>query len=277
MKTGQLPTQCAMRSARCNSETAPCSSIKCMFRSEQFTPICFLNSRSTMKIRKCTLLITYACNLDCIYCYEKHKSRDRAKTMTCDTAARIIRREIERVRSSALFDSVEFNFFGGEPLLRFPLIRDVVEWAEAERLSDKCFFSATSNGTFVDREIMEWCSRHKEHFLLGLSLDGLDSGQALNRGCSAEMLPLEFDRRTWPGRTFKMTVSQESLPSLAGNVIALQEHGYEFTMSLAVGTHWTDQDAAEYRDQLSRLSEYYLNNRDRKPIPMYLTSLKNCS
>lgn len=234
----------------------------------------FLFEIPTMKTRKCTLLITYSCNLNCIYCYERYKSSDPKKTMSFDTATRIIQQEIGLMQSSKKFELVEFNFFGGEPLLQFPLIRSLVEWAEAEHLTDKCYFTATSNGTLVSTEIMNWCTQHKTHFALGLSVDGIDEIQRLNRGCDIEKIPIEFAQRTWPERPFKMTISRQSLPTFAQNVLGLQNSGYELISSLADGAvAWTDEDAAEYGRQLRFLAEFYLSHQQKKPMHLFLRSL----
>lgn len=195
--------------------------------------------------------------------------------MSFDVAKNIINRELQAIGESERFDRVEFNFFGGEPLLHFDLIRNVVEWAEAESITDRCFFTATTNGTLINKEIEEWCGEHKEHFALGLSLDGVDDVQMSNRGCSSENIPAEFVKKLWPNRPFKMTISQASLPTLAENVVGLQERGYDFFASLAEGTEWTDENAREYGRQLQMLAEYYLTHRDKKPMHLFLRSLQN--
>lgn len=224
-----------------------------------------------MKIRKCTLLITYSCNLNCIYCYERHKTSDKSKTMSFDTARKIIPDEIG---TSGEFDKTEFNFFGGEPLLHFDLIRRIVEWAEHESITSRCFFTATTNGTLITDNVKEWCVKHRDNFALGLSLDGIDDVQKLNRGCRSEHIPAEFVRTTWPERPFKMTISRNSLPTLAKNVIGLQQAGYRFVSSLAEGTDWTDGDAEEYGRQLQILANHYLLHRDEKPMHLFLRSLQ---
>ena len=69
----------------------------------------------------CMLLVTNACNLNCVYCYESHKSN---KYMTLEVAQRAIQNAFEKEG----FDYVSVQFMGGEPLLGFPLIKEISEW-----------------------------------------------------------------------------------------------------------------------------------------------------
>ena len=71
------------------------------------------------------LTLTHRCNLDCIYCYQKHKT---AKDMALETAKAIVETEVKQVRESENIDSIRFNLFGGEPLLQFDLIKELWQW-----------------------------------------------------------------------------------------------------------------------------------------------------
>ena len=70
----------------------------------------------TMRRRTCTLMITYSCNLNCIYCYEQFKSNKR---MSFDMAKSIVEKEIAFVRDSPDYDELEIDFMGGEPFWSF--------------------------------------------------------------------------------------------------------------------------------------------------------------
>lgn len=68
-----------------------------------------------------TLTITEACNLNCIYCYENHKSK---RKMNFEIAKRILDYELTADDGSK---KVTIDFFGGEPFLHFELIQEVCE------------------------------------------------------------------------------------------------------------------------------------------------------
>lgn len=92
----------------------------------------------------CMLIITHACNLDCSYCYESHKSNKR---MDVAMAKEIILSEIELVRTSDAYRKLEVHFIGGEPFMNFPLIKEVVEWLEDLKPDIPIICSCSSNGT----------------------------------------------------------------------------------------------------------------------------------
>lgn len=74
--------------------------------------------------RQCTLIISHSCNLNCVYCYEKFKSK---KTMSAPIAKQIIETEITNLDTTR-YTGIDFNFIGGEPLTNFALIKEVCEW-----------------------------------------------------------------------------------------------------------------------------------------------------
>lgn len=49
--------------------------------------------------------------------------------MLLETAKEILRKEIEYTTLSPSLDDIDFNFIGGEPLMAFPLIKEICEWA----------------------------------------------------------------------------------------------------------------------------------------------------
>ena len=69
--------------------------------------------------RICKLILTYACNLNCTYCFEKFKTKDPSRHMSLDTAKKVIAEEIDAIERTSKFDGLAINLFGGEPLLRF--------------------------------------------------------------------------------------------------------------------------------------------------------------
>lgn len=69
-----------------------------------------------------TLTITHACNLQCSYCYEHHKTGDQ---MEFAIAKSIIDREIETITDE---DEIEFDLFGGEPFIAFDMVKRITEY-----------------------------------------------------------------------------------------------------------------------------------------------------
>ena len=186
--------------------------------------------------------------------------------MDTDLAKEIILREAQFVSDSDTFDELEIDFMGGEPFMNFPLIKSVVEWLEQGVISVPWICFATTNGTLLTDEIKAWLREHKDNFILGASYDGTGKMQSVNRGTDKYKLDLEFFHEVWPHQYLHMTISKETLPTLAEGVLDIQARGYEVEAALAEDIDWTVDDALMYREQLSILKDAYLKNSALTPF-----------
>lgn len=215
------------------------------------------------KRRVCMLMITHACNLKCSYCYETHKQN---AYMTVDLAKQIISEEAEMIESSDKFDEIQIDFMGGEPLMNFTLIKEIVEWLEKGAINVPWVCFASTNATLINDDIKDWLKKHKKYMILGISYDGTSKMQLQNRGTDNYEIDLDFFYNLWPEQTFQMTISKETLPFLAEGVLSVQRKGYEINASLAQGINWTMEDAKLYREQLCLLKEAYLKDVKLRPF-----------
>ncbi len=210
--------------------------------------------------RMCSLMVTHACNLNCVYCFEKFKT---SKMMTFETAQNILKKEFDDYPKIQTEGSrMGIDFMGGEPLINFDVIKRVYEWTKSLNLPFNIVFSVTTNGTLLDTEKQEWFAQNAKDFRLVMSVDGNEYSQVANRGVSTNTLPLEFIRDTWPNSYFKQTLTHDTLPYYAAGVIALNEHGFRVASSLAQGHTWADDDDKTYREQLKALGQYYIDHPD---------------
>ena len=76
------------------------------------------------------------------------------------------------IRSSGSRINLEVDFFGGEPLMNWDVVKQLVEYGRSqEKLHNKKFrFTLTTNGVLLNDEIMEFCNREMSNVVL--SLDG---------------------------------------------------------------------------------------------------------
>lgn len=93
------------------------------------------NPQYTTK-RICSLMVTHSCNLHCVYCFEKYKSKG-LKFMSLNTAQKILNKEFEDFSNKDRLpsDRLAIEFFGGEPLLNFDLIQNIYEWTDSLNLT----------------------------------------------------------------------------------------------------------------------------------------------
>jgi len=213
--------------------------------------------------RMCMLMVTHACNLNCSYCYETHK---QGLYMSIGQAKDIIKREAKFVLEDDRFDELQIDFMGGEPLMNFPLIKEVVEWLESGAIDVPWLCFASTNATLITEAVRDWLREHKESIILGASYDGSGKMQSTNRGTDKYAIDLDFFSDLWPEQEFQMTISKETLPNLAEGVLSIQRKGYGVSASLAQGVDWTLEDALLYREQLCILKDAYLKETSLTPL-----------
>lgn len=101
------------------------------------------------------VLTTMACNLACKYCFETHM--DRAPRLDESTAQAVAERLLKRAEEVDARE-IDIDFYGGEPLLNPQAIAVVAgamqEW-EREKEGRKFAFTMTTNGTLLNREMVE--------------------------------------------------------------------------------------------------------------------------
>ena len=117
-----------------------------------------------------TLHVAHACNIKCAYCFAHGGDYGgRPRFMEPEVARQAVHWAL---REAVPFGRCQIDFFGGEPLLNFELIRDVVSYARdyARRLGVQVSFGIATNGTVMSSEILEFFIN--EEFQVQISLDG---------------------------------------------------------------------------------------------------------
>jgi uncharacterized protein len=129
--------------------------------------------KNVKKLKQITLEVTQDCNLRCRYCsfnglYLYHRQRSQ-KTMSLEVALKALDyiRDTVKGRHKREF---AIGFYGGEPLLHFPLVKKIVAYAEKLFAGWDLIFTLSTNGTIIDEEIVAFLAAH--HFKLLISLDG---------------------------------------------------------------------------------------------------------
>ena len=123
-------------------------------------------------VRSVTLLTTHACNFKCTYCYEFSnfaQPHSQPGRMDIETAKRTVDWLIE---TSGDEEQLALGFFGGEPLLNYRLIEQVVEYAHQQGAAHgkRFSFSMTTNGSLLSDEIIAFLKRH--NIKTTISMDG---------------------------------------------------------------------------------------------------------
>ncbi|MBR3268277.1 MAG: thioether cross-link-forming SCIFF peptide maturase [Oscillospiraceae bacterium] len=141
-----------------------------------FTPDTFEPMAGTLKqktagvVKALCLHVAHTCNLNCSYCFASQGKYhgDRA-VMSYAVGKRALDFLIE---NSGSRHNLEVDFFGGEPLMNFQVVKDLVAYARSiEKEKHKNFrFTLTTNGMLIDDDVIEFANRECSNVVL--SLDG---------------------------------------------------------------------------------------------------------
>lgn len=124
-------------------------------------------------IKALCLNVVHDCNLKCKYCFaEEGEYKGCRKPMSAETGKRAIDFVIEK---SGPRRNIEVDLFGGEPLMVFDTIKEIVDYArEQEKIHKKNIrFTMTTNATLLNDEIMEYMDKNMGNIIL--SIDGRKS------------------------------------------------------------------------------------------------------
>lgn len=223
-----------------------------------------------------TICVTHRCNLNCVYCYQTHDAESR---MSFDVAKRCIDNIFETIPDYAK-DGVELDLIGGEPLLEFDLIKSIYEYSHMRYPNIQQLFFATTNGTALTSDMKKWFAKHRDNFILGLSLDGTRKCHNANRSNSFDNIDTDFFVNNWPYQGVKMTLSQYSIPHLAENIKFIYSLGFKSIrgVNLAEGDFdWDDEKYVKMLiPQLVELVDYYLEHDDLIPDQMFDKQIEHC-
>ncbi len=124
------------------------------------------------------LFIVQECNLRCTYCYGEEGEYNNKGKMPLKIAKDAINYLFEHSEDKK---NISVTFFGGEPLLDFSMIKEVVYYAKEleKNFNKKISFSITTNGTLITDEIEQFLKDHK--FSVRISIDGEKEVHDANR------------------------------------------------------------------------------------------------
>ena len=141
-----------------------------------YTPDTFADMAGTFKersgdvVKALCLHVAHTCNLNCSYCFASQGKYhgDRA-LMSFETGKRALDFLVE---NSGTRRNLEVDFFGGEPLMNFDVVKQLVEYARSiEKDAGKNFrFTLTTNGMLIDDDVIEFANKEMSNVVL--SLDG---------------------------------------------------------------------------------------------------------
>ncbi len=155
----------------CLSDIAALEKAGKLFTPDTYAPMAgTLKQRSGDVVKALCLHVAHTCNLNCAYCFASQGKYhgDRA-LMSFDVGKQALD---FLVAHSGTRHNLEVDFFGGEPLMNWDVVKRLVAYARSiEKEAGKNFrFTLTTNGMLIDDDVIEFANREMSNVVL--SLDG---------------------------------------------------------------------------------------------------------
>lgn len=168
---------------------------------------------------KCIFFLTWDCNLRCRYCYEKTKE---SKRMSLEVAIQAVDYFMNYAKN------VHIQFFGGEPLLEFNLIKKITNYLKTH-YKNRYSLSMFTNGTLINENVIEYLRTNRVH--VTLSVDGPkevnDTNRIFPNGSGAfgktQASLNKLDRRN---TKIRMTITPNNVAYLFDSIMYFYELGY---------------------------------------------------
>ena len=170
-KYGDRPDVTEEELRACIGDVARLKEMGKLFTPDTFAPMAgTLKERSGDVVKALCLHVAHTCNLNCAYCFASQGKYhgDRA-LMSFEVGKRALDFLIEH---SGTRRNLEVDFFGGEPLMNWDVVKQLVQYARTqEEAHHKHFrFTLTTNGMLIDDDVIDFANREMSNVVL--SLDG---------------------------------------------------------------------------------------------------------
>ena len=142
-----------------------------LFTPDAFEPLAGkFKEKSGGVIKALCLHVAHTCNLNCSYCFASQgKYNGERAVMSFEVGKQALD---FLVAHSGTRRNLEVDFFGGEPLMNFDVVKQLTAYARSiEKDAHKNFrFTLTTNGMLIDDDVIDFCNREMSNVVL--SLDG---------------------------------------------------------------------------------------------------------
>ena len=167
----KYPNLTAGELAECYDQVAALRDAVKLFTPDTYEPMAGrLKEKTAGVVKALCLHVAHTCNLNCAYCFASQGKYhgDRA-IMSYEVGKQALD---FLIANSGSRRNLEVDFFGGEPLMNFQVVKDLVAYARSvEKQYNKNFrFTLTTNGILIDDDVIDFANRECSNVVL--SLDG---------------------------------------------------------------------------------------------------------
>lgn len=247
---------------------------KKLFSAPSFSPDnpFFQMIKSSLIVRSMSLLLTHSCQLRCSYC--------AVGKYNADTPFSVIKQTIDSIASSGL-DRFHMQFFGGEPFLRFQMMKKAVSHIEKVSGINRINFSlgVNSNGVGLDEEKISFCM--EKGIKLYISCDGTEetcsearhtAGGNYHKAYMSIAHSMETAVKCKANHTIIMVVMPDNLDKMLDNYRYLKSLGNkDIQCNYALGMLWEPEKQKIFAENLLEIQKDSVQSNGR-PSPNFFGS-----
>ena len=201
-----------------------------------------------------TLDLTNSCNLSCSYCFEHNKNADH---MSIATAIKAV--ELAYKSRPNREHPLGVNFFGGEPLLNWRVMRGVIDHCNIQRY--KVQYGITTNLTILTDEMIQYFDDNSIPILV--SIDGIKKVHDANRCNSYDTVRGNIDKLVNQGLGLyleaRMTIMPKDIRYAIDGVKEIFDMGISNICPIPVyDTHWRPDQLQIAKSFYKELAEFFI-------------------
>ena len=154
----------------CVSDVASLRDAHKLFTPDPYASLALDLKKKSNVIKALCLHVAHTCNLNCSYCFASQgKYKGERGLMSFEVGKRALDFLVE---NSGTRENLEVDFFGGEPLMNWDVVKQIVNYGRSiEKEKGKHFrFTLTTNGVLVDDDVIEFSNREMHNVVM--SIDG---------------------------------------------------------------------------------------------------------
>ena len=194
------------------------------------------------------VLLTRKCQFDCTYC-----KMDRDKV---DLSKGDLFKAIDLLFTSKE-NELELQFFGGEPLLRFDLVKDGIIYAEKNKKGRSLKYVITTNGLLLSTEKIDFLSKHNVTLMFSIDNAKDSQNRRLKGGkeyLSAVKKNIHLAINSGCDYFINMVVSRGEVSKMFDNFKSLVDEGfYNIQIAYSLGVYWDSKSQIEYTFALDKI------------------------
>lgn len=224
-----------------------------------------------------TFIVTKDCQLACKYCYLVGKNTQ--ERMPWEVAKQAIDYILDNEFDDNFnYESVIFDFIGGEPFLEIELIDKICDYIKSElfRRNHHWFnsyrFSFSTNGiNYHEEKVQRFIEKNYTHLSIGITIDGTQQKHDLNRiwkgngperGSYKDVVRnISLWLKQFPKAGTKVTISSADILYIKESVLHLYSLGiHEVNINCVFEDVWEDGDDKRFEEQLMDLADAIIDN-----------------